>query len=366
MDANLDAIVRSQSDHPKQTGLVVGVLQGGQRSVYGYGTVGGAPPAGDTLFEIGSVTKVFTTALLSILAAEKFVNFDDPLAGLASELENFPRDITLLRLATHTSGLPKMPANLFGSMLRDPKNPYAAYSSRQLLEYLSRHPPEAQPLEAQPVVYSNLGMGLLGTLLARQLGGSYEGAINSKICQPLGMQDTCIQLTEDHKRRLAEPHNARGKRSRNWDLPAFAGAGALKSTADDLLTFLSAHLGEAPEALAAALQDCHAIWTRNFAPPGRLQRLIAQTSGKDVLAEHSREGMALCWTVSRLPAGEVQVHWHHGATGGYRAFAGFVQESAVGVVVLTNSGLSMRDGFLGSTATDRLGFKILEQLTSAD
>ncbi len=366
MNAIADAIAPSLSDHPSHTGLVVGSLQGGQRSVFGYGRVDGAPPAGDTLFEIGSVTKVFTTALLSLLAAEGLVALDDPLANLATELASFPLNLTLLRLATHTAGLPKMPSNLLGSLLRDPGNPYAAYSTNDLLRYLSQHPPAARRIEAQPVNYSNLGMGLLGTLLARRLDDSYEGAIASRICQPLGMKDTCIRLAQDQERRLAAPHNARGKRSRNWDLPAFAGAGALKSTADDLLIFLSAHLGEAPPGLALPLQDCHAVHAFTFAPPGLLQRLMARTSRLELHADRTREGMALGWTVGHLPSSEVQVHWHHGATGGYRAFAGFVRARGVGAVVLTNSGLNMRDGLLGSTGTDHLGFRVLEHLIASN
>jgi len=365
MQDGIDAIVASTSDHPDHTGLVVGVLKGDQRFVQGYGTAGGAPPAADTIIEIGSVTKVFTTALLSILAVEGAVALDDSVASLAAELSVFPPQVTLERLATHTAGLPKMPSNVIRSMLRDRGNPYAAYFTDDLLRHLSKHPPSLRRVEARQVSYSNLGMALLGTLLARKLDLSYEAAIVGRICEPLGITDTCIQLMQDQERRLAAPHNPHGKRVRNWDLPAFAGAGALKSTTEDLLTFLAAHLGSGPSALTAQLQDCHAVRARTFAPPGALERLVARVSGGVLSDDRTQEGAALGWTVGRLPAGEAQVHWHHGATGGYRAFAGFVRAKRIAVAVLANSGPRMREGVLGTTATDRVGFRVLEHLVEA-
>jgi CubicO group peptidase (beta-lactamase class C family) len=364
MQHSIDALIASTSDHPAHTGLVVGVFDGARRDVFGYGAVEGERPGGDTLFEIGSVTKVFTTGLLSLLVAEETVTLDEPAASQSSELQGFSPQVTLRHLATHTAGLPKMPSNILGSMLRDRSNPYAAYSTQDLLRWLARRSPSQSRIDAGLVNYSNLGMGLLGTLLAAKLGQNYETAVRIRICEPLGMEDTRIQLPPDQAGRLAPPHSARGRRISSWDLPAFAGAGALRSTADDLLSFLAAQLGEPPTALTPALQDCHEAQSQRFAPPGLMQRLVARLSGVDLSNDRTREGMALGWTVGRLPSGD-QVHWHHGATGGYRAYAGFVRSSGAGVVVLANSGLSMRDGILGTTATDRVGFAVLEQLSAA-
>lgn len=364
MRERVDRLVAARSDHPAHTGLVVAALDGEKGEVHGYGSVAGSPPSGKTQFEIGSVTKVFTTALLSLLVAEGQVALDDPVGVLSSELQRFPRQVTLRRLATHTAGLPKMPGNILGSMLRDRRNPYAAYSADDLLKWLSRRPPSISQLEVSLVKYSNLGFALLGRLLAQRLGESYETAVRSRICEPLGMQDTCIQLSDEQRDRLALPHGARGKPVHSWDLPAFAGAGALRSTANDLLKFLAAQLGQASAGLTGALQASHEVQERRFAPAGLLQRLLLRLSGDDRLDDRRQEGIALGWSVGRLRAGNQLMHWHHGATGGYRAFVGFVRSRAVGVVVLANSGLSMRDGILGTTATDRLGFELLEQLSA--
>lgn len=362
----IETIVTTTSDLPPHTGLIVGTLEGGRRSVFGYGSLDGGSPAGDTVFEIGSVSKVFTTALLSILVADEVVSLDQPAAELSPGLAEFPRQITLLHLATHTSGLPKMPSNTLRSMLRNRGNPYANYTSTDLFRYLAGHPPAERRIRAGQVAYSNLGMGLLGTLLARKVGQTYEAAIDGRICAPLRMKDTVIRLTPDPQRRMAAPHRARGKHGQTWDMPAFEGAGGLKSTADDLLTFLAANLGAAPSSLAAALQACHQVRTRAFAPPGLLQRLTAPWTSQGPEEDPTHEGMALGWTVGRRSSGAAEVHWHHGATGGYRAFVGFVRPMRVAAVVLANTGPSLRDGLSGTTATDRLGFEILEHLVSGE
>ncbi len=362
MHEAIDSLVARYSDHPPNTSLVAGVLQNGRNTVYGYGVQGRAAPHGETLFEIGSVTKVFTTALLAILANEGLLALDQPIRDLAPELSGYHPGITLLQLATHTAALPKMPGDVFASMLRNPSNPYAHYSTDHLMGFLSRRTPVVKPITEQAVRYSNLGLALLGTLLARKLGISYEEAVHGRICEPLGLKDTCIRLAMDQKRRLAPPHNARGKRIRNWDMPAFDGAGALKSSASDLLAFLGGHLGQAPALLAAALKGCHEIRARTFPPAGLLRRLATRSHGQDPYLKQNQEGMGLGWYAGRLFRSGLRVHWHHGATGGYRAFAAFVPQKGSAVVILANSGLRMQDGLRGITATDRLGFEILDHL----
>ncbi len=366
MQERLDALVSSISDRPPQTALMVGVISGEQRSTYAYGSLDGRLPGGSTVFEIGSVAKVFTTALLATLIQDGRLALDQPAAELAPELRGYPAGVTLRRLATHTAGLPKMPGNILRSLLKDRSNPYAAYTEDQLLRWVVRHPPSPNQLEAGLVSYSNLGMGLLGTLLGRKLGMTYEEAVRMRICEPLGMGDTGIRLPPDQAGRLAPPHNSRGRAAHSWDLPAFAGAGALRSTADDLLAFVDAQLGSAPAVMARALEGTHEVQGRRFATPGLLPKVVARLSGYDPATDRTHGGMALGWTVGHLSSVESAVHWHHGATGGYRAFVGFARSAAAGVVVLANSGPSMRDGLIGTTATDRLGFAVLGQLASAD
>jgi CubicO group peptidase (beta-lactamase class C family) len=145
-------------------------------------------------------------------------------------------------------------------------------------------------------------------------------------------------------------------------MPAFEGAGALKSSPHDLLVFLQAHLGQAPARLAAPLQACHEIRARTFPPASRLQRLANRGHEQNPCLDQNQEGIALGWHAGRLANSGLKVLWHHGATGGYRAFVGFIQERQLAAVVLANSRLKLLDGIRGTTATDRLGFEILEHM----
>jgi CubicO group peptidase (beta-lactamase class C family) len=251
-------------------------------------------------------------------------------------------------------------------MLRDRHNPYASYTIDSLLDWLSKYGRKIKLPLKEEVHYSNMGMALLGFILAQKLDTSYEQAILSRVCAPLGLGDTRITLTPDQKERLSVPHSSRGAPAEIWDLPAFLGAGALLSTANDLLSFLDAHLGAAQSSLAEPIQACHEIVTNPLPPPGLIQRLVASLIGsKKDLGEY-HHGMALGWNVGKLYSARVRLYWHHGATGGYRAFIGFAKDSETAVVVLANSGLSGLDALLSTTSTDTVGFKAMELLNSSD
>ena len=281
--------------------LVVGVLRDGRPEILAYGA---ATPA--SIFEIGSITKVFTSRLLVLLDAEGKVAFDDavqrhvPPGWVVPAREGRP--ITLAQLATHTSGLPVLPANLDP---RDARNPYADYSDDRLRAFLAGYKLRRPPGERYE--YSNLGAGLLGWVLARVDGRSYEEAVVARIGDPLGLKDTRIRLSDDQKRRQVPGHSA-GVPVWNWDIPVISGAGALRSTAGDLLRFLADNL-EHPDV-------------------GHEPRFRTSEKGPWV---------GLGWHLSPLPQSGRTMIWHNGATGGYRSFAGFVKESRTAVVVLANS-----------------------------
>lgn len=373
MNSAIDKIVGSLSDHQEHTGLVVGVINREGQAIYGYGRAndGGAPstgepPSGDTLFEIGSVTKLFTASLLAILEAEGRLSLDDAVRDHEPSLAHFPPEMTLLRLATHTAGLPKMPSNLLRSMLKDRSNPHAAYTTDDLFAYLSKHKPKGDLLASTQISYSNLGYALLGHILARACDSSYEQAVVSRICEELAMDDTRIGLTPEQRKRLAPPHTAGGKRNQNWELPAFAGAGALRSTASDLLKFLGANLGGRQSPLTEVATGCQQIRYEAFRRPGLPQRLVSGILQRGGGAQDRHQGMALGWFVGRLSSGGERVHWHHGATGGYRAFAGFVKSSGTGAIVLANRGPGRLDLLSSGTSVDEIGFEVLRHLNGLD
>ena len=204
---------------------MVGVIDPKGRWIVAYGSLneGDARPLnGDTIFEIGSATKVFTSLLLADMVQRGEVSLDDPVAKYLPPSVKMPerngRSITLVDLATHTSGLPRLPSNLAP---KDPGNPYADYSVEQLYEFLSSY--QLTRDIGSKYEYSNLGGGLLGYVLARRAGKSYEDLVESRICAPLGMSNTRITLTPEMKARLAAGHNAALDKVENWDLPTLAG-----------------------------------------------------------------------------------------------------------------------------------------------
>jgi len=258
-DADIRQILADRIDRDRQSvGIVVGVIdarEAGHRRVITYGSLekgDSRPLNADTMFEIGSVTKVFTSLLLADMVQRREVALTDPVAKYLPADVKMPerngRAITLQDLATHTSGLPRLPTNFTP---KDPANPYADYSVAQLYQFLSTY---TLPYDiGSRYDYSNLGGGLLGHVLARHAGMDYEALVRSRITGPLGMTSTSVTLSADQQRRLAVGHNDRLASVLNWDLPTLAGGGALRSTANDMLTFVAANLGATPSPLVSAM-----------------------------------------------------------------------------------------------------------------
>lgn len=186
-------------------GIVVGVIDAGGRRVVAYGSLAKGDRRrldGNTVFEIGSMTKVFTSLLLMDMARRGEVAVTDPVskylpAGVKMPERNH-RQITLADLSTQSSGLPRMPSNFHP---KDPGNPYADYTVQQMYDFLSGYT-LTRDIGSQ-YEYSNLGVGLLGHALSLRAGMSYEALVRSRICEPLGMKDTRITLTPSMKARLA-------------------------------------------------------------------------------------------------------------------------------------------------------------------
>jgi CubicO group peptidase (beta-lactamase class C family) len=300
----------------QSVGIVVGVIGPEGRRVIAYGHLEKGDPRplnGDTVFEIGSATKVFTSLLLADMVQRGEVALDDPVAKYLPPGVKMPerngRSITLVDLSTHTSGLPRLPTNLAP---KDPANPYADYSVEQLYQFLSTY--QLTRDVGSQYEYSNLGGGLLGHVLTRRAGMDYEALVRSRICDPLGMKSTLITLTPEMKARLAAGHNQAMDTVANWDLPTLAGAGALRSTANDVLDLLAANLGYTKSPLAPAMAAMLKV-RRPTGQPGLEIALgwhIYTTNGKEIV-------------------------WHNGGTGGYRTFMGSDSKARVGVVVLSNA-----------------------------
>lgn len=321
-DSAVRAILTERLPGQHGGGFVVGLHDAdGTRRVVNVGA-----PA-DGVFEIGSITKVFTAGVLAAMVARGQVHLDDPVAQLLPANVKVPsrndRRITLLDLATQSSGLPRLPTNLAP---RDSSNPYADYGEAQLYGFLSGYELPRDP--GATYEYSNLGMGLLGHALARKAGMSYEQLVTRRVLGPLGMKETAITLSPALRARLVPGHGDTGQVVANWDLTTLAGAGALRSTVRDMLTFLAANLDSSRGPLARALHETH------------VSRHAAGSPNMTI---------GLAWHILARPGGG-SIVWHNGGTGGYRSFAGFDPARGVGVVLLTNS----------VTGADDIGFHLLD------
>jgi CubicO group peptidase (beta-lactamase class C family) len=318
----LRALIENRTGEAKKAvGIAAGVIDEKGRLVFASGRIGGGrntPPDGDTIFEIGSITKVFTSLLLADMAEKGEVKLDDLVAKYLPESVKVPsmgdRQITLLDLSMQVSGLPRMPDNFKPA---NPMNPYADYGTERLFEFLNRHKLTRAPGEKYE--YSNLAVGLLGTALARRAGTSYEALVRKRILDPLGMTSTTITLSEEQRRRLAPGHNSGLEPTANWDLDALAGAGALRSTVNDMLKFLAANMELIDSPLKPAIR--------------RMRSQLRPTDSKDM-------SIAMGWHVLTKYG---QVFWHNGGTGGYRTHAGFDPETKRGAVVLCNTSFGVDD-----------------------
>jgi len=320
-----EILVRRIDRQKQAAGIVVGVIEPDGRRVVAYGNLAKGDPRtvdGDTIFEIGSITKVFTSLVLADMVNRKEVTLDDPAAKYLPETVKMPerngKSITLLDLSTHSSGLPRLPSNL---KLNDPCNPYAGYSVDDLYQFLSGYTLPRDP--GSEFEYSNLGGGLLGHLLAYRAGTDYESLIGIRITQPLSMPNTGITLSSSMKQRMATGHNAMLAPVAYWDLPTLAGAGALRSSANDMVTFLEAFLGYKESPLAPAMKAMLEV-----------RRPAGQTK------------IGLGWLIYSTDGREIA--WHNGGTGGFRSFVGYDPKARIGVVVISNAG-----------GVDDIGFHLL-------
>jgi serine-type D-Ala-D-Ala carboxypeptidase/endopeptidase len=312
----------------RYVGLVAGARIGDETATLGFGWngQGDATPDQHTSFQIGSVTKVFTALLLADAVARGEVALEQPLVSLIPETASHPkgRQITLLDLATHGSGLPRLPPGLWRQALRDRADPYAAFTTDDLVAALAR-PPKRPPTERAR--YTNFGAGALGEALSRAAGVPYEELARARITGPLGMPDTAVTAPPGTGN-VAVGHTRRGSPTVDWHLPALAGAGALRSNVADLLTFLAAHLQPATSPLA--------------------EPLAAVLEPRRPVGRHLR--IALGWLVLEEPD-RPPVWWHNGGTGGFFSFVGMDPARDTAVVVVANSARSV----------DRVGMTLLSK-----
>lgn len=330
-DAAIQDTLRRLIEARRGVGLVVGMIDASGRRVIAWGRRSDADPRApdaETVFEIGSITKTFTALLLADMVRKGEVRLDQPVQELLPPSVRVPqrggRQITLLDLATQSSGLPRMPANLRPA---NPKDPYADYTVDRLYAFLNGH---TLPRDiGSEYEYSNVGMGLLGHALSLKAGKPFGALVAERVTGPLGMTRTAVGATPQMQADQALGYDEALKPTPFWNMGALEGAGALRSTTDDLLTYLAAELGLKTSPLTQAMAD---------------QLAQRRPAGQAALT------IGLAWHVLTLPDGREFV-WHNGGTYGFRSFVGFDRKRGLGVVVLANAGVG--------DVPDRVGLSLL-------
>ncbi len=254
----------------------------------------------DTEFEIGSVTKVFTALLLEDGVRAGKMKLEDKVGA------PFPAsEVTYAQLATHTSGLPRLPRDFAPA---DAANPYAEMNLAALVKSFENEAPKAKATSGSN--YSNFGFAVLGQAVAATWGQPYEVALKERVLRPPGLKDTATSWRDVPAERMAPGHDEQGVAA-HWDSNAYAPAGALVSTTRELARFLQACLGFVETPLAGVLAET----MRPRVPADA-------TSGRRV---------GLAWMIEKDG-----VVWHNGGTGGFRSVVILDPAKRIGVVVLTN------------------------------
>ena len=317
-------------------GIAIGLVRGDKVEFFNYGTLADDstdPITEHTVFEIGSVTKVFTSMVLARRVAAGELDLADPVDRCLGEemqlSEGVRAHLTFGRLASHSSGLMRLPTNLAPA---DASDPYVDYGAAELAAFLATYESSGAP-ESNPYIYSNLGAGLLGYALARCSGeASYGEMISTALLEPMALKETGLTREDLSGLEWASPHDSSGFRVAPWYFDALAGAGALRSTSSDMASFVRQLIAEsgAESELGRALEL--ATTRRATGPAGDVGL------GWHLVSDGELAGM----------------RWHNGQTAGFHSFVAFIPEREVGVVVLSNT---------GQPAIDQLGQSLLLELS---
>ncbi len=319
---NLEEIVgRIGDDYVNKNGnvgLIVGIVRGDRVFIKGFGKKSkerdDAPDA-QTIFELASIGKVFTTSAAQILSDRGEISFDDsidkylnPTVKICEKAKN----ITLRQLATHTSGLPSFPES-FIPKIKDELNPYKDLTVQDLYDYLAT----CENLgEVGSFDYSNLGMGILGHILELKTGKSYETIVKEEIVNRLEMKNTTVTLSaEQQQKLLAQGYNEQGNPNPVWEDTVLTGAGSFLSNAEDMTKFIRANFDASRSEISDSLLKTHE----------------KQAGGETGLGWHYYSRFFALLT------DEENVIWHNGGAGGYASFMAINKKTKNGVIVLSNT-----------------------------
>lgn len=316
LDRWIEQLVRPYIQKGNTVGIALAVIDHGRIRRYSYGTThknkNTLPDPEKTIFEIGSVTKTFTSLLLAQQVTSGRMRLNDPVNKYLPDsiplLAFKEAPIQIVHIANHTSGFPRLPSNIFTAHA-DPKNPYLHYVPDSLYSFLVYYRARVQP--GAVFSYSNFGAGLLGTILEKQWKMDFDRMVTQQICKPLGMSNTFVDIPERLKAHFAQGYNENGMATSSWDLASLKGSGAIRSTLNDMIRYTQAQMN-CKSLLERSIKLTHIT---TFQGPGQM--------------------MGLGWRIDK--AGPYIYFHHSGGTGGFRSFVGFDIDRQLGVVILSNA-----------------------------
>lgn len=322
--SNIDQIVAPYLEHKTTKGLSVGIYKQGKIDYYNYGICSEENPVTPTehsIYEIGSITKTFTGLLFAQMLEEGKVHADDPISKfLPKEIVHWDDSlqITLTELVSHSSGLPRIPKNLYLQMFKHMDNPYKEYTEEDLYAFLNKYTPLAK--SDRKVDYSNLGMGLLGNILAQVDGVDYASLVENRILSPLQM-DASFAGYKPNKQITG--HNGFGEPTAAWEEQTLEGAGAIRSNTADMMKYLKANLK-----VSGTIVKSHQV----------------------IRADNAHMQVAMGWHILYPKSNNLELLFHNGGSGGFRSVILISKEHQTGVVILSNC----------IESVDEIGIRIME------
>ncbi len=312
----LRKFVEMEVDFAKNPAVLVGVIEGDSSYVYDFGTIEKGKeqlPTANTLFEIGSITKVFTASILEILIRQEQLKWEDSLSKFFSktQLHQSLGAITVLELVTHTSGLPRLPFN-FGEKEKEKNNPYAYYTDDDLFLFLKKYPLTNE----KKYLYSHLNYALLELILEQTTQQTLPQLIENHILTPLNMTQTYFILPDSLTIPLAQGYLLTGEKAPLWTFQTFEGAVGMKSTLNDLLKFIQSNL---------------------HPPHSELTQAFAKTHEAKRPTNRKRVKMGIGWHLVKPKKRYYTIIGHSGTTAGHQCYIGFIKETQTAIITLSNS-----------------------------
>jgi len=321
-DFFVDSIANAYMKQQNTQSLAIGIVKNGQSKTYFFGESANGNqtlPTKNSIYEIGSLSKIFTAIILSNLVEEGTITLDQPISLFLPDTLKKNEDlskITFQMLANHTSGLPRLPDNLEKVKGYSTNDPYKSYDKKALYSYLATFKNKKSPGEEYE--YSNLGYAVLGDIICDIYKKSYDQIVKDIICKPLDMNNT-FQVLDPKRKDTFKVYNKDGQEVPSWSFDAFSAAGGLKSSLEDLLKFANAQFKMPQTPLENAMANTR-LFTF-FLPPDT--------------------DLGLAWHMNLLD--DLTVYWHNGGTAGSSSYLALCPDKKSAVVILSNSAISVDD-----------------------